>query len=196
MVFCYNGDEWHIVICCHGDDYNGQFAVLHRGIREQNGCYVTANLIQVCSTDGFLGGHVTIMWLSCDYHVTIMWLSCDWFLPRDGWPSRRLWRKLSQQTVNDRVVSWTLFPHDSFLCNFFRQLFIVFLHSFAVALGAPVESTAIIRSFRGCVWLPTFLLRFLSLSSSLLPPSLLPPSLLTPPSPSLPLPSTGGLCRS
>ena len=48
-----------------------------------------------------------------------MWLSCDWFLPRDGWPSRRLWRKLSQQTVDDRVVSWTLSPHDSSLCNFF-----------------------------------------------------------------------------
>ena len=126
------------------------------------------------------------MWLSCDYHVTIMWLSCDWFLPRDGWPSRRLWRKLSQQTVNDRVVSWTLFPHDSFLCNFFRQLFIVFLHSFAVALGAPVESTAIIRSFRGCVWLPTF---SFDSSPSLLPFFLLPffllPFLPLPPLPSL-----------
>ena len=193
MVFCYNGDGWHIVICCHGDDYNGQFAVLHRGIREQNGCYVTANLIQVCSTDGFLG-HVTIMWLSCDYHVIIMWLSCDWFLPRDGWPSRRLWRKLSQQTVDDRVVSWTLSPHDSSLGNFFVNY--SFFSSFICSgsrcpCGEYCNNKKFQRVRLASYFSPSIPLSLFFPSSSF--PSY--PSLPFPPS-SLPHPSTGGLCRS
>ena len=121
------------------------------------------------------------MWMSCDHHVNVMWPSCDF--SRVGWPSRRLWRKLSQQTINDRVVSWTLSPYDFFLAlcrggawvrGYLLPIF--FFIPSAVVLGVPVESTVIIRSFRGCVWSPFFLLPFPSF-----PPSLLP--FLTPPFP-------------